>query len=253
MIFKFLIPLYLFFVGTAFSFVSWSALLSKNIIFKQQNAISSQPISMVATYAKTKQHLEKIKEKYSGRDEFDSVTSEVEDYGYFSDADAEEIDPPMKGQIVTGSVIEIDENGALLEIGGKMSGFIPLKEASLETVKNLNGILEVGQSVTAEVVGTLKGMPVLSLRSTLIANAWENILNSRAADATFEVTVTEVNRGGAVCNCFGLTAFIPGSHLVGSPSESLVGNKIKVHLSYLFSCNYKNNITHRLFTTGEIS
>lgn len=69
----------------------------------------------------------------------------------------------------------MDDNGALLEIGGKMSGYLPVKEASLIPIKQVNTLYSVGQSVTAEVVGTLKGMPVVSLRSSQLAVAWEQV------------------------------------------------------------------------------
>ena len=58
------------------------------------------------------------------------------------DADNEEVDPPTIGQQITGTIIEMDDNGALLEIGGKMSGFLPAKEASLIPVKQVNTLFE---------------------------------------------------------------------------------------------------------------
>jgi small subunit ribosomal protein S1 len=143
-------------------------------------------------------------------------------------ADKEEIDPPKVGQSITGEIIEMDDNGALLEIGGKMSGYLPVKEASLVGVKHVNTLFQVGQSLTAEVVGTLKGMPVLSLRSAQLALAWEQVLNTRAADTTFEVVVLEVNRGGAICSFLGLKAFLPGSHYLGLADASLIGQTLKV-------------------------
>ena len=87
--------------------------------------------------------------------------------------------------------------------------------------------MEVGQQITAEVVGTLRGMPVISFRSSQLVTAWEKALKVRAADEAFDVEVIEVNRGGAVCQCFGLKAFLPGSHFVGMPDESVIGRTIK--------------------------
>ena len=40
--------------------------------------------------------------------------------------------------------------------------------------------------------------------------------------------VLEVNKGGAVCDVFGLKAFLPGSHFTGVPDESIVGQTIRV-------------------------
>jgi len=40
-------------------------------------------------------------------------------------------------------------------------------------------VLEIGQEVTAEVIGTLKGMPVISLRNAQLCIAWEEIMKVR--------------------------------------------------------------------------
>lgn len=176
--------------------------------------------------------LSQIKDKCLGRSDLTSMKDEDGDemasYASFMDADNEEIDPPTPGRVVTGTIIEMDESGALLEMGGKMSGYLPLKEASLVPIKNVNELYQIGMEITAEVIGTLKGMPVISMRPTQLAQAWEKILNVRATDATFEVTVEEVNRGGAVCTCFGLKAFLPGSHSLGLISEALIGKTLQV-------------------------
>jgi len=172
---------------------------------------------------------EKTKAKYDGRLDLVSMVDEDEGLNnFFLEADAEEVDPPKVGQTITGSVIEMDDNGALLEIGGKMSGYLPIKEAALIPIKHMNEVVEIGQSITAEVIGTLRGMPVISLRSTQLITAWEEVLKVRAADSSFAVKVLEVNKGGAVCSAFGLKAFLPGSHFLGVADESLIGTSITV-------------------------
>ena len=103
--------------------------------------------------------INELKGRYTGRGDLLSMMEEADDeanYESFLAADEEEVDPPKNGQTITGTVIELDDNGALLEIGGKMSGYLPIKEASLVTVKHMNEVLKVGEEVTAEVIGTLK-------------------------------------------------------------------------------------------------
>eukprot|EP01036_Dinobryon_divergens_P026537 gene26537-35204_t len=176
--------------------------------------------------------LRTVKERTSGREDLgvdvDIEFSPSSMGSLFEEADSEEQHPPTVGQTVTGTVIEIDDNGALLEMGGKMSGYLPVKEAALIPIKHVNQVLEVGQEVTAEVIGTLKGMPVISLRNAQLVVAWEEIQKIRAADTAFDTKVLEVNKGGAVCDVFGLKAFLPGSHFTGVPDESIVGQTIRV-------------------------
>lgn len=186
------------------------------------------PSSSALEMAKTKA-LSTLKERYDGRQDLTSMTEESPaEWSLFEEADAEEANPPVIGQTVTGMVIEMDDNGALLEIGGKMSGYLPVKEAALIPIKHVQEVLSIGQSVSAEVIGTLKGMPVISLRNAQLVLAWDEILKVRAADTTFDVKVLEVNKGGAVCSCFGLKAFLPGSHFSGVADPSLVGQSVAV-------------------------
>ena len=196
--------------------------------FRPVKATSLQ-MSSTESLPKSKS-LKAVKARSIGRFDLASMVEEDEEETYksFLEADNEEVDPPKIGQTVTGTIIEIDDNGALLEIGGKMSGYLPIKEASLIPIKHLNERYEIGSEVTAEVIGTLKGMPVISLRPTELVSAWENILNIRAADSTFDAKVLDVNRGGAVCEIFGLDAFLPGSHYMGTPDESMIGMTLKV-------------------------
>jgi small subunit ribosomal protein S1 len=182
------------------------------------------------------QVLKYVKDRSEGRDDLDlffegdaaEADSETASYDDFQSADSIETNPPKVGETITGTVIEMDDNGALLSITGKMSGYLPLKEASLIPIKHVNMVVNMGDEVTAEVIGTLKGMPVISLRTAQLVTAWEEILKVRADDESFEVKILEVNRGGAVCDAFGLKAFLPGSHYLGVPDESIIGNTVKV-------------------------
>jgi small subunit ribosomal protein S1 len=170
-----------------------------------------------------------VKERYQGREDLVSLEAdEVEDYNSFAEADDEEVDPPKKGQKITGTIIDVDETGVFIDIGGKMSGFMPATEASLIGIKNMNNLFQVGQEITGDIIGKLKGMPVVSLRAEQLVAAWDKILKLRADDAAVTVKVLEVNRGGAVCDLFGLKAFLPGSHYIGNPDASLIGTTLEV-------------------------
>ena len=193
---------------------------------------SVMSLNMVAVIDGKQRQLDMGKEKYAGRSDLvsmiDDTEDEVDSYTLFAEADDDEAAPPKTGETITGTVIEMDDNGALLEIGGKMSGYLPLKEAALIPIKHVNTVLEIGQELTAEVIGTLKGMPVISLRTAQLIVAWANALKIRVADETFEGKVIEINRGGVVVDAFGLKCFLPGSHYLGTADESIIGNVIKV-------------------------
>ena len=225
----------LVFINNVVSFTSiMRSTSSSSLLLSSSSSNRSKNIlKMVATAPSKQANLLKVKNRYEGREDIAGMLDNDDDldsYRNFEEADAENMEPPKTGNTITGTIIDMDDNGALLEIGGKMSGYLPIKEASLITIKHMSDVFEIGQQITAEVIGTLKGMPVISLRSAQLVTAWGNVLNIRAADTPFDVKVLEVNKGGAICDTMGLKAFLPGSHFLGIPDESLVGSTIKVKL-----------------------
>ena len=231
MIAKILVVLAALEIAVGFSSNVWS----NGFVAPSAYRMKSSSINMVAVVDGKQRQLDMGKEKYAGRSDLVSMIDveedEVDAYNLFAEADNDQESPPKTGQTITGTVIEMDDNGALLEIGGKMSGYLPLKEAALIPIKHVNTVLEIGQELTAEVIGTLKGMPVISLRTAQLIVAWEHALQTRATDATFEAKVIEVNRGGVVVDAGGLKCFLPGSHYMGTPDESIIGNIVKVSLN----------------------
>jgi small subunit ribosomal protein S1 len=139
---------------------------------------------------------------------------------------------PVNGQTLIGTVIDMDNNGAYIDVGGKMSCFLPVKEVSLAgPVSDINSVLQVGQEVIADTVGTLRGMPVVSLRPQQLDLAFDNLLKLNTTDTAFKVTVVEVNRGGAVCQLEGgLRAFLPVSQILGVVDMTLIGQEVSVKL-----------------------
>lgn len=180
--------------------------------------------------------LKLAQEKYSWRGELPIMVDEE------NDLHAEEImerlvqemeEPPRVGEQITGHVINVDDSGALLSIRGKMPGYIPIAEASLIPVRRMPESLAVGDTITAEMIGTLRGMPVLSLRNAQLIDAWGRVAAARNNDELFTVQVLEVNRGGAVCSAFGgLKAFLPGSHFLGSADSSAIGRNVTVTICF---------------------
>ena len=144
--------------------------------------------------------------------------------------------PPQIGDMVTGRVILINELGAYLEIPGKYSGFIPVAEGSLLPINSMDEVVKLDEVLTVEMIGTLRKRPVLSLRSARLAEAWNQVNAVKTADESFEVTVLEVNRGGAVTTgVAGLRGFLPGSHSVGGViTGEAVGTNLTVRLAFLF-------------------
>lgn len=142
------------------------------------------------------------------------------------------------GDTVTGVITSINKEGAHIRVesAGK-SAFVPNREGSLWDIDSMNEMFQIGQEITGEMVGTLKGVPVVSLRRALLIDAWDFINATRTANAPIYVNVLEVNKGGAMCGGpRGLHAFLPASQATAPLTEALEGTRLQVSdCSLLFS------------------
>ena len=131
-----------------------------------------------------------------------------------------------KGQIVKGTVVQHDSEGASVDIGGKSPGFLPQNEAALEKVDNLADFAPIGEELEFIVIREQndEGQVTLSRRQLQIKAAWENIAEIAESGKSTQMRVTGVNKGGVIGQVEGLRGFIPRSHLQQRDSlESLVG------------------------------
>lgn len=117
-----------------------------------------------------------------------------------------------KGDTVTGTIVKIEDNQAYVSIGYKYDGIIPIRELSSLQVDNASAAVEVGQEVECKVVSIddEKEKLVLSKRAIDSENAWEVLEKNFESGEIFEVTVSDVVKGGVVADV-GVRGFIPAS------------------------------------------
>ncbi len=121
--------------------------------------------------------------------------------------------PPVPGQLVTGIVVNLQNNRILVEIAGVYTAIIGGREAidGLGTAKNLS----VGDEVSAYVVEdeNTEGLYILSLRKAGTEKAWQKIVEMQKNGEAVTVRVKEANKGGLMSELSGIRAFIPVSQL----------------------------------------
>ncbi|MFD1885099.1 30S ribosomal protein S1 [Paenibacillus wenxiniae] len=117
-----------------------------------------------------------------------------------------------KGDTVTGTIVKIEDNQAYVSIGYKYDGIIPVRELSAVHVDSAADAVQVGQEVECKVVSINddKESLVLSKRAIDSENAWETLEQRFEAGEVFEVTVSDVVKGGLVADV-GARGFIPAS------------------------------------------
>ncbi len=116
------------------------------------------------------------------------------------------------GDVVQGTVVRIDRDEVLVDIGYKSEGVIPVNELSIR--KNVNPADEVslGEEVDALVVTKedADGRLVLSKKRAKFEKAWRKIEEASESGEPVEGTVIEVVKGGLIVD-LGIRGFLPAS------------------------------------------
>jgi small subunit ribosomal protein S1 len=129
---------------------------------------------------------------------------------------AEAIDATMvsveDGQLVHGTVVKIDKDEVLLDIGYKSEGVIPARELSIRNDVDPNEIVGLGEEIEALVLTKedKEGRLVLSKKRAQYERAWGTIEEIKEADGVVKGPVIEVVKGGLILD-IGLRGFLPAS------------------------------------------
>src|SRR5207248_4438440 len=115
---------------------------------------------------------------------------------------------------VEGTVVRIDQDEVLVDIGLKSEGVIPGKEMS-DIVQELGHRPRVGDTLLVYVVTTEtpEGHALLSFRRAATERFWRRAREQVQTGEVVEAKVIDVNKGGVVVD-FGTRAFVPISQLV---------------------------------------
>ena len=116
------------------------------------------------------------------------------------------------GDIVSGTVVRIDRDEILLDIGYKSEGVIPIKELSIRKSVDPNEIVSVGDAIDALVMQKedKDGRLILSKKRAEFEQAWDRVEKLNKDHQAVEGTVIEVVKGGLILD-IGLRGFLPAS------------------------------------------
>jgi small subunit ribosomal protein S1 len=116
------------------------------------------------------------------------------------------------GDVVEGTIVKIDRDEVLLDIGFKSEGVIPARELSIRNDVNPADIVSMGEHVEALVLQKedKEGRLILSKKRAQYEKAWTTIEQSKAKDEVVKGPVIEVVKGGLIVD-IGLRGFLPAS------------------------------------------
>jgi small subunit ribosomal protein S1 len=116
------------------------------------------------------------------------------------------------GQLVTGSVVRVDKDEVLLDIGYKSEGVIPSRELSIRNNVDPGEIVKIGDEIEALVLQKedKEGRLVLSKKRAQYERAWGTIEEVKEREGVVSGPVIEVVKGGLIVD-IGLRGFLPAS------------------------------------------
>jgi small subunit ribosomal protein S1 len=148
-------------------------------------------------------------------DDEDSEQS-MEDFSSYIEASLKQFE---EGEVVIGTIISVDRDHVLVDVGYKSEGQIPIHEFKDENGKvdvNLNDRVEV----MIEVWDEDEERVILSKEKALKVKVWEAIKEIHDADGVIEGVITNRVKGGFSVDV-GVQAFLPGSQADLRPIRNL--------------------------------
>jgi len=122
------------------------------------------------------------------------------------------------GDVVEGSVVRIDKDEILVDIGAKSEGVVSNRELFGRHGGEGQAPLNIGDTVLVYVLQpeSPEGHAVLSLRRAGLERKWRAMQEQFEAGVIIEAPVIDHNKGGLIVDC-GIRGFVPISQIVDFP------------------------------------
>lgn len=126
-----------------------------------------------------------------------------------------------EGDIITGTVVSVDETGVVLDLKYYTEGFIPAEEFSREPGFNMKEAVQPGEEIQATVLRKDDGQGNILLSRAEAAEvlAWDKLAEFQKSGEALDVVVKGIVNGGAIAYVEGIRGFIPASKLALSYVE----------------------------------
>ncbi|GED66644.1 30S ribosomal protein S1 [Brevibacillus reuszeri] len=116
------------------------------------------------------------------------------------------------GDVVKATVTKVEDKQALVDVGYKYDGLIPISELSPLHVEKVSDEVAVGDTFEVKVIklNDEKEELVVSKKAVAMESSWADLEKKMQAGEIIEATVKEVVKGGLVVDV-GVRGFIPAS------------------------------------------
>ncbi|MDA0815606.1 MAG: S1 RNA-binding domain-containing protein [Chloroflexi bacterium] len=153
------------------------------------------------------------------------------------ESDVAEPRPLRRGEVVEGTVMSLERDGILVDIGFKSEGVVTQSEMHSLGAEPFTKV-SIGEKILVYVLQpeTAEGQVALSIDRARGERGWRVLQDRFEAGDIFEAEITGYNKGGLLANVEGVNAFIPMSQVVGAkpgtdgtnPLSSQVGRELRL-------------------------
>ena len=156
-----------------------------------------------------------------------------------------------ESELVTGTVVGINNRDVILNIGFKSDGLVPLAEFKDMTNLKIGDVVDLFIEERENAMGQL----VLSRRKAKLLKGWENVQTALDKDQIIEGFVKRRTKGGLIVDVFGIEAFLPGSQIDVKPIRDFdiyVNKNIEVKVVKI---NYTNDnvvVSHKVLIEKDL-
>ncbi|MDA7543494.1 30S ribosomal protein S1 [Acidimicrobiia bacterium] len=116
------------------------------------------------------------------------------------------------GDVIEGTIVRIDRNEVMVDVGYKSEGVIPSRELSVRKSVNPKDLVNEGDRIQALVLDKEddEGRLILSVKRAIYEKAWGDIQEISDNDKSVKGTVIESVKGGLIVD-IGVRGFLPAS------------------------------------------
>ena len=154
-------------------------------------------------------------------------------------------------QVIEGTIIALNKREAVVNIGYKSDGIIPMSEFRYNPDIKVGDVVEVFIDNQED----KKGQLILSHRKARAARAWDRVNQAMENDEVIKGFVKCRTKGGMIVDVFGLEAFLPGSQIDVKPIRDydiFVGKTMEFKVVKI-NPEYKNVVvSHKILIEAEL-
>ncbi len=157
-----------------------------------------------------------------------------------------------EGEIVKGTIVEVQGDRVIIDIGFKAEGSVPVSElydpSQIVPGQQVEVLLE-------KVEGTAEGEIVLSKKLADFQRIWERVLEANEKQEVIQAKILKRIKGGLVAEIFGMEAFLPGSQIDIKPIrdfDAFIGKTLDVKIVKLNHAQKNVVVSHKVLIEEEI-